>query len=228
MAATGSYDLSPGDLRALMGKRKEGMVAALEGEGGTAALMKKLKTCSKGLVGDEADLKRRREVFGQNWIPASKSKSFLRLLWDAFLDPLLIILAIFALVGLGMSLYTKFNSENDEEESFEWIEPVSLQLCGFLNTIFKQVAIVVAVVLVMVVTAVNDWKKEKQFRGLKEVIEDSKTYSAMRSGEVVEVSERSLVVGDVIILKYGDKIPADGILLRSSELRVDESVSISD
>ena len=86
----------------------------------------------------------------------------------------------------------------------------------------------VAVVLVMVVTAVNDWKKEKQFRGLKEVIEDSKTYSAMRSGEVVEVSERSLVVGDVIILKYGDKIPADGILLRGSELRVDESVSISD
>ena len=96
------------------------------------------------------------------------------------------------------------------------------------NYFVEQVAIVVAVVLVMVVTAVNDWKKEKQFRGLKEVIEDSKTYSAMRSGEVVEVSERSLVVGDVIILKYGDKIPADGILLRSSELRVDESVSISD
>ena len=81
--------------------------------------------------------------------------------------------------------------------------------------------------LVMVVTAVNDWEKEKQFRGLQEVIEDSKKYSVMRSGGVVEVSERSLVVGDVIILKYGDRIPADGILLRSSELRVDESVSIS-
>jgi len=208
MAATGSYDLGPGDLRALMGKRKEEMVAALEDEGGTAGLMEKLKTCPEGLVaGDEADLKRRREVFGQNWIPAAKSKSFLRLLWEAFLDPLLIILAAFALVGLGLSLYTKF-SEEGGEESLEWLEPV---------------AIVVAVVLVMVVTAVNDWKKEKQFRGLKEVIEDSKTYSAMRSGEVVEVSERSLVVGDVIILKYGDKIPADGILLRSSELRVDES-----
>jgi len=160
------------------------------------------------VAGDEADLKRRREVFGQNWIPAAKSKSFLRLLWDAFLDPLLIILAVFALVGLGLNLYTKFSKEDGKEESLEWIEPV---------------AIVVAVVLVMVVTAVNDWKKEKQFRGLKEVIEDSKTYSTMRSGDVVEVGERSLVVGDVIILKYGDKIPADGILLRSSELRVDES-----
>merc|ERR1719209_712904 len=170
--------------------------------------MEKLKTCPEGLVGDEADLKRRRQVFGQNWIPVAKSKSFFRLLWDAFLDPLLIILAVFALVGLGMSLYSKFSEEEGDEESYEWIEPV---------------AIVVAVVLVMVVTAVNDREKEKQFRGLQEVIEDSKTYSVMRGGEVVDISERSMVVGDVIILKYGDKIPADGILLRSSELRVDES-----
>ena len=89
--------------------------------------MEKLKTSPEGLVGEEADLERRREVFGQNWIPASKSKSFLRLLWDAFLDPLLIILAIFALVGLVMSLYSRFSKEGDKE-NLEWIESVSLQL----------------------------------------------------------------------------------------------------
>ena len=83
-----------------------------------------------------------------------------------------------------------------------------------------------AVILVMFVTAVNDWKKEKQFRGLQEVIDDSRTFSVLRGGKVVDISERSMVVGDVMILKYGDKIPADGILLRSSELRIDESVSI--
>ena len=225
MAGAGNFGLGPDDLRALMGKRKEGMVAALKDKGGTAGLMVKLKTCPEGLTRDENDLKRRREVFGQNWIPAAKSRSFLRLLWDAFLDPLLIILAIFALVGLSMSVYNELSGEEGDEESFEWIEPVSLQVQCFLFffTLFKQVAIVVAVLLVMVVTAVNDWKKEKQFRGLQEVIEDSKTYSVMKSGEVVEVSERSLVVGDIMILKYGDKIPADGILLRSSELLVDES-----
>ena len=128
MASTGSFGLSPGDLRALMGKRKEAMVTALEEEGGTAGLMEKLKTSTEGLVGDEADLKRRREIFGQNWIQASKSRSFLRLLWDAFLDPLLIILAVFALVGLGMSLYNQFSEEGGDEESFEWVEPVSFQL----------------------------------------------------------------------------------------------------
>ena len=225
MAAAGSFGISPDDLQALMKKRKEEMVAALEEEGGTDGLMEKLKTSSEGLVGDESDLQRRREIFGRNWIPAAKSKSFLRLLWEAFLDPLLIILAVFALIGLCMSLYSKYSEDDGGEESFEWIESVSIEKVRFLKPFFQQVAIVVAVLLVMVVTAVNDWKKEKQFRGLQEVIEDSKMYSVLRSGEVAEVCERSLVVGDVIILKYGDKIPTDGILLRSSELRVDESVS---
>ena len=225
MAAAGSFGISPDDLQALMKKRKEEMVAALEEKGGTDGLMEKLKTSSEGLVGDESDLQRRREIFGRNWIPAAKSKSFLRLLWEAFLDPLLIILAVFALIGLCMSLYSKYSEDDGGEESFEWIESVSIEKVRFLKPFFQQVAIVVAVLLVMVVTAVNDWKKEKQFRGLQEVIEDSKMYSVLRSGEVAEVCERSLVVGDVIILKYGDKIPTDGILLRSSELRVDESVS---
>ena len=225
MAAAGSFGISPDDLQALMKKRKEEMVVALEEKGGTDGLMEKLKTSSEGLVGDESDLQRRREIFGRNWIPAAKSKSFLRLLWEAFLDPLLIILAVFALIGLCMSLYSKYSEDDGGEESFEWIESVSIEKVRFLKPFFQQVAIVVAVLLVMVVTAVNDWKKEKQFRGLQEVIEDSKMYSVLRSGEVAEVCERSLVVGDVIILKYGDKIPTDGILLRSSELRVDESVS---
>ena len=137
MTAAGSFGMSPGDLRTLMGKRKEGMMAALEDEGGTAGLMEKLKTCPEGLTRDEADLKRRREVFGQNWIPAAKSRSFLRLLWDAFLDPLLIILAVFALVGLGMSLYNQFSGTEEDEKSFEWIEPVSFQVqCFFFfNTL---------------------------------------------------------------------------------------------
>ena len=117
------------------------------------------------------------------------------------------------------------NANNQIHATVTYFHKIFVSKCVFLKPFFQQVAIVVAVLLVMVVTAVNDWKKEKQFRGLQEVIEDSKMYSVLRSGEVAEVCERSLVVGDVIILKYGDKIPTDGILLRSSELRVDESVS---
>ena len=116
-----------------MDKRKQEMVEALEEQGGITSLMEKLQTSSDGLDGEEEDLKRRRDVFGPNWVPAAKSKSFLRLLWEAFLDPLLIILAIFAIVALGLNIYTAFGEEDDGRDSveakFEWVEPVSNRFC---------------------------------------------------------------------------------------------------
>ena len=106
---------------------------ALEEQGGITSLTEKLQTGSDGLVGEEKDLKRRRDVFGPNWVPAAKSKSFLRLLWEAFLDPLLIVLAIFAIVALGLNIYTAFGEEDDGRDSveakFEWVEPVSNRFC---------------------------------------------------------------------------------------------------
>ena len=133
MAVESPYDVSSDALRTLMGKRKQEMVEALEEQGGITSLMEKLQTSSDGLDDEEEDLKRRRDVFGPNWVPAAKSKSFLRLLWEAFLDPLLIILAIFAIVALGLNIYTAFGEEDDGRDSveakFEWVEPVSNRFC---------------------------------------------------------------------------------------------------
>ena len=134
MAAESPYDVSSDALRTLMGKRKQEMVEALEEQVGLTSLTEKVQTSSDGLDGEEEDdLKRRRDVFGPNWIPAAKSKSFLRLLWEAFLDPLLIILAIFAIVALGLNIYTAFGEEDDGRDSveakFEWVEPVSNRFC---------------------------------------------------------------------------------------------------
>ena len=76
MAAESPYDVSSDALRTLMGKRKQEMVEALEEQGGITSLMEKLQTSSDGLDDEEEDLKRRRDVFGPNWVPAAKSKSF--------------------------------------------------------------------------------------------------------------------------------------------------------
>ena len=75
----------------------------------------------------------------------------------------------------------------------------------------------------MFVTALTDWNKERQFQGLQDSLGDSKKVTAFRGGEDLEMNPRELVVGDVMILKYGDSIPADGLLLRSSDLEIDES-----
>lgn len=81
----------------------------------------------------------------------------------------------------------------------------------------------VAVFVVVFVTAFNDWRKEKQFRGLRDCIEDQRTTSVMRNGVMKQVNIRDLLVGDICCIKYGDLIPADGLIVQASDLKIDES-----
>lgn len=54
-------------------------------------------------------------------------------------------------------------------------------------------------------------------------IEIGQKFSVIREGEAIDVPISSVVVGDIIRLKYGDLVPADGILLQSNDLKIDES-----
>ena len=59
-------------------------------------------------------------------------------------------------------------------------------------------AILIAVIIVVLVTAFNDWSKEKQFRGLQDRIEGEQTFSVIRGGQAAQVQIGNLVVGDII------------------------------
>ncbi len=117
-----------------------------------------MRICFTGLRSDPASLELRRDVFGSNTIPPKPPKTFLQLVWEALQDITLIILEIAAIVSLGLSLYRPPEEEGtsgyqeEEEEEHGWIEGV---------------AILVAVIIVVFVTAFNDWSKERQFRGLQ-------------------------------------------------------------
>merc|ERR1712130_891858 len=69
----------------------------------------------------------------------------------------------------------------------------------------------------------NDWSKEKQFRGLQSRIEHEHKFATIRQGVVEQIPVGSLVVGDICQVKYGDLLPADGILIQSNDLKVDEA-----
>lgn len=56
-------------------------------------------------------------------------------------------------------------------------------------------AILAAVLVVTVVTAFNDWQKERQFRGLKARIESEQHISVLRVGELIELPIAEIVVG---------------------------------
>ncbi|KAF8570513.1 hypothetical protein P879_00214 [Paragonimus westermani] len=181
--------------------------------GGVSGLCKRLRTSpTEGLSHKELAL--RREVFGTNVIPPTPPKSFLQLMWEALQDVTLIVLMVAAAVSLLLALYSKYFGESDHgggdetEGEVSWIEGVAI-LC--------------AVLVVVLVTATNDWQKERQFRGLQDKIESDHRMSVIREGEITEVLVGDIVVGDICLVKYGDLLPADGIIIQSNDLKVDES-----
>ena len=68
----------------------------------------------------------------------------------------------------------------------------------------EGVAILVAVIVVVFVTAFNDWRKEKQFRGLQSKIEHEHKFATIRGGEVLQIPVGDLLVGDICQVKYGE------------------------
>ncbi|KQS21511.1 uncharacterized protein Dere_GG16451, isoform F [Drosophila erecta] len=207
------YGISLKQLRELMEHRgREGVMKIAE-IGGIHELCKKLYTSpNEGLSGSKADEEHRRETFGSNVIPPKPPKTFLTLVWEALQDVTLIILEVAALVSLGLSFYKPADEDapvlQEEEEHHGWIEGL---------------AILISVIVVVIVTAFNDYSKERQFRGLQNRIEGEHKFSVIRGGEVCQISVGDILVGDIAQVKYGDLLPADGCLIQSNDLKVDES-----
>ncbi|XP_006942945.1 plasma membrane calcium-transporting ATPase 4 isoform X2 [Felis catus] len=210
------------DLRKLMELRSTDAINQINVHyGGVTNLCSRLKTNPvEGLSGNPADLEKRKHVFGQNFIPPKKPKTFLELVWEALQDVTLIILEIAAIISLVLSFYRPPGEENEQcglpvsspedegEAEAGWIEGA---------------AILFSVIIVVLVTAFNDWSKEKQFRGLQNRIEKEQKFSVIRNGHIIQLPVAEIVVGDIAQIKYGDLLPADGILIQGNDLKIDES-----
>ena len=68
----------------------------------------------------------------------------------------------------------------------------------------------------------NDYQKDLQFRKLNEK-KDQLDVKMIRGGAQILVPNTQIVVGDVIILQQGDKITADGIVIESNNMVIDEA-----
>ncbi|KAH9653678.1 calcium-transporting ATPase 8 plasma membrane-type [Citrus sinensis] len=160
-----------------------------------------LKTnLEKGIPGDDVDLLKRRSAFGSNTYPRKKGRSFWMFLWEAWQDLTLIILMIAAAASLALGIKTEGIEEG-------WYDGGSIAF---------------AVILVIVVTAVSDYRQSLQFQNLNEEKRNIHL-EVIRGGRRVEVSIYDLVVGDVVPLNIGDQVPADGVLISGHSLSIDES-----
>ncbi|XP_066565955.1 plasma membrane calcium-transporting ATPase 3b isoform X4 [Amia ocellicauda] len=217
-----SFGATLEELRGIMELRGgEAIQKIQDSYGDVSVLCRRLKSSpTEGLSDNPADLDKRRQVYGQNFIPPKKAKTFLQLVWEALQDVTLIILEIAAIISLGLSFYqppgeesegcgnVSAGAEDDGEAEAGWIEGA---------------AILLSVICVVLVTAFNDWSKEKQFRGLQSRIEQEQKFTVIRNSNVIQIPVAEMVVGDIAQVKYGDLLPADGILIQGNDLKIDES-----
>uniref|UniRef100_A0A8C8M7J8 Calcium-transporting ATPase n=1 Tax=Oncorhynchus tshawytscha TaxID=74940 RepID=A0A8C8M7J8_ONCTS len=218
----GDFNCSLKELRSLMELRgPEGITRIQECYGDVQGLCTRLKTSPiDGLGGHADDIARRKEEFGQNVIPPKKPKTFLQLVWEALQDVTLIILEVAAIISLGLSFYRPPDAERENcGKAAGGVEDEGEADTGWI----EGAAILLSVVCVVLVTAFNDWSKEKQFRGLQSRIEQEQKFTVVRGGQVIQIHVAEIVVGDVAQVKYGDLLPADGVLIQGNDLKIDES-----
>ncbi|XP_044496104.1 calcium-transporting ATPase 9, plasma membrane-type-like isoform X2 [Mangifera indica] len=175
--------------------------SALEQYGGVKGLTNLLKTnIVSGLNGDDIDLLKRRNLYGSNTYPLKKGRNFLNFLWEAWQDLTLIILIVAAAASLALGIKTEGVDDG-------WYDGASIAF---------------AVILVIIVTATSDYRQSLQFQNLNKEKRNIQI-EVMRGGRAVKISIFDVVVGDILPLKIGDQVPADGVLVTGHSLAIDES-----
>ncbi|KAJ4983619.1 calcium-translocating p-type atpase [Stagonosporopsis vannaccii] len=148
-------------------------------------------------------------VYGRNTLPPKKATPLYTLVWNAYNDTVLIVLTVAAVISLALGLYETFGAEHEPgaPTPVDWVEGL---------------AICIAIIIVVLVTAVNDWKKEQAFVKLNAKKEE-REIKVTRSGKAVMISVYDVLVGDIIHMEPGDVVPVDGIFIEGHDVKCDES-----
>eukprot|EP00163_Fabomonas_tropica_P011978 TRINITY_DN2302_c0_g1_i7.p1 TRINITY_DN2302_c0_g1~~TRINITY_DN2302_c0_g1_i7.p1 ORF type:complete len:1113 (-),score=325.50 TRINITY_DN2302_c0_g1_i7:501-3839(-) len=195
------FDLDAATLAAIVEDKASEKLQTLGGVAGICSAVK--SDGKKGLTLEEKNRRFAERIarYGENKLPPAASKTFLGLVWEALHDKILILLCVAATLSIALGLATS------DDKSTSWLEGA---------------AILVAVIIVVLVTALNDYQKERQFRALNEK-KDNKEVKCIRNGERCQVNVHDLQVGDVMIVETGDILSADGLYLDGHNVRMDES-----
>jgi len=148
----------------------------------------------KGL--SDSEVTASREKYGRNEIEEAPPETFLQKVLESLKDPMLILLMAIAAFMLVLSLFGQA----------EWYEPVGT---------------IVAVALVAVISARTEMSSDKKYRELKDSTK-AESIKVYRNGILTLVDISGIVVGDIVVLQTGDKVPADGSLIQG-DLRVNNS-----
>ncbi len=146
----------------------------------------------------------RRAQYGENKLDEKKKKPLIVRFLEQFKDVMIIILLIAACVSFGIICYQVFVTH--EESPIEFVEPALIVFIVVLNAIMGLV---------------QESKAEKALEALKNM--SAPHARVIRDGKEQLIQASELVPGDIIFLEAGDFVPADARLLKSSNLKSEES-----
>ncbi|CAG0989814.1 H+-transporting ATPase [Anaerolineae bacterium] len=98
---------------------------------------------------------------------------------------------------------------------------VATILSAFLGHGIEAIAITIIVLFAVLLGFVQEYRAERAIEALRQMA--APTATALREGQEVEIPARDLVPGDVVMLRAGDKIPADARVIESINLQIEEA-----
>ncbi|KAG2698991.1 hypothetical protein I3843_07G172600 [Carya illinoinensis] len=153
-----------------------------------------------GIPTSEHLLNQRKEIYGINKFNETPVRGFWVFVWEALQDMTLMILAVCAFVSLL----------------------VGITLEGWPKGAHDGLGIVASILLVVLVTAISDYKQSLQFKDLDR--EKKKiTVQVTRDGLRQKISIYDLLPGDIVHLAIGDQVPADGLFVSGFSVLINES-----
>ncbi len=153
----------------------------------------------------ETQVEKAREKYGSNTLTPPPRDPWWTLLLEKFEDPTIRILLVAAVISLLMTVLEKY--------------VLNHPAASFIDSL----GIIFAVLLATLAGFFSELKSAREFDLLNKVKDDIRI-KVLRGGQITEISIHEIVVGDLVHLDLGDKVPADGVMVDAMGLLVDQSV----
>ena len=164
-----------------------------------------LKVDEKGLSQEEVN--RRLQEFGYNELIERKRVTPLKIFLNQFKD----IFVIMLLIAVAISIFKG------------WYESITaLKPLGFMESYVDSITIGAIVILNAVVGFIQEYRSEKAMEAMKKLT--APKARVWRDGKEMIIPAKEVVPGDIVVLESGDRVPADGRLVETVDMKTDEAV----
>ena len=166
-----------------------------------------------GLSSKEAQ--QRLAKYGPNRIQEGKKTPFVIKLLKQFVEPMVIVLLVAALISLAIFLVNGFINVADGASFM-------VSKAGVRNDEYIDAIVILAIVIINAfIGAIQEQKAEQSLEALKKL--STPMCKVKRDGKIYNIKSEEVVYGDLVILEEGDIIPADLRLVYSIDMKSDES-----